>query len=108
MAKGSKTTIQLRKRSTILLKEGVLSGGEEEDFDEIGLDAPKNNLWQMAPNSQEMLCTAHPEQQQKTKDWLAQSTYINFGGDTDSLLLDRNDFGFAEHVRQSKTLGSPV
>ncbi|CAL8268179.1 unnamed protein product [Arctogadus glacialis] len=87
----------------------VLSGGEEEDFDEIGLDAPKNNLWQMAPNSQEMLCTAaHPEQQQKTKDWLAQSTYINFGGDTDSLLLDRTDFGFADHVRQSKTRGSPV
>ncbi|CAL8309033.1 unnamed protein product [Lota lota] len=87
----------------------VLSGGEEEDFNEMELDARKNNLWQIAPHSQEIFCTAvHPEQQQNTRDWLAQTTYINFGGDTDSLLLDRSDFGFADHVRQSKTRGSPV
>ncbi|CAL8254565.1 unnamed protein product [Merluccius merluccius] len=95
----------------------VLSGGEEDEEDEMLRDAHhKINLWQMAPNPQEVFCTGvdpeqlqHQHQHRDTRDWLAQTTYINFGGgDTDSLLLDRNDFGFADHVRESKTWGSPV
>lgn len=87
----------------------VLSSCEEDTVSDLDLDAVKSGLWPTEPNHLQVLCTgADPERLRRdTTTWLTQ-TYVHFGGDTDSLLLDRNHSGFADQVRVGKTRASPV
>lgn len=67
-----------------------LSGAEEESVAEAEATASENCV--CAQNPQERiyhLADAHRGAQQKTGDWLTQTTYINFCEDTDSLMSDR-------------------
>lgn len=72
-----------------------LSGIEEETETELEA-APEDNCWICAhtipPEQMNYRPGALPGTQQKTGDWIAQTTYINFLEDNDSLFTDRAGF----------------
>ncbi|KAG7269506.1 hypothetical protein CRUP_014748 [Coryphaenoides rupestris] len=96
---GAKSTLW---RTEPVPQQRFCTGADPEQRFCTGAD-PEKRFCTGADPEQRFCTGADPEQlQQNTRAWLAQ-TYVQFGGDTDSLLLDRND-----QVRECKTRASPV